>query len=474
MIISKSRTQKITVLFFLLVFVITAFFAISSEGIEDTSPEIISQNVAYTGDFSLMYAVSDNAVSPVTLYIYDELPTASSVPINTYVTSNVTYGETSGLKNMSGTPIDAYIFKTEGVVAAQMVKNFYIKAVGADGKESGIKRYSVAEYLYERLSTETITSAQRKLYKEVIDFGDAAQAILTPEETSIMDYRYVKIIGGFIDGFSTGVYPIGTKLSPKSETESCVSWTHTIYDADKNPIKTSFAETFTVADSVINLITFGDIKVNKVGTEDFEKYNPSSNVLDVIPGLSVSDANVKFSVDATYGNLVEVNYPTQKSTLYIQKNDEIVSINDATGFEFSFDFKSVCNDNSINALEILFDVGATAKFDIRIILKNGEANNELTVYNNSNADETKTYTGTDSREFNNIRFVAKYDEEFGKNVVLYAYINGSDVPQVIPTTYGAISDITKLTRVRVKPEPSSRSAGISILMDNIYCGFIKE
>ena len=130
-----------------LLIIVGVIFAVSVNAENDTSPKILAQNVAYTGDFGLLYAVSENAVAPVTLYVYDEVPNESSVAVGTYVANRTTPGEDSGLKDSSGTPIDAYIFKTAGVVAASMTDNFYIKAVGADGKESELKRYSVAEYL---------------------------------------------------------------------------------------------------------------------------------------------------------------------------------------------------------------------------------------------------------------------------------------------------------------------------------------
>ena len=93
------------------IFSLTAFANEADPAASEASkPVIFSQNVKYGGDFSLMFAVKAASVSgdDVTLYVYDEEPTADSEAIWSKTIS------TSGEKtNVNGTP--SYVFTTPGV-----------------------------------------------------------------------------------------------------------------------------------------------------------------------------------------------------------------------------------------------------------------------------------------------------------------------------------------------------------------------
>lgn len=230
----NSKFKKILGLAILAATVLSALLAVSAFAEDETNPEIIAQNVAYEGDFALMYAVdASTATAPVTLYLYTEAPTESSVAHKKYVVENVT----AAAGNLEK---DAYVFKTEGVAAKDMADIFYVQAIDANGKKSDVVRYSVGEYLYERLATAGITEQQEFLYRQSLTFGAAAQAVLAPETTPVTSFRYVKVIGGLLpDGFNSGIFPIDTEISPVGNGVN--SWRVQSFADDKTVTETKIA-----------------------------------------------------------------------------------------------------------------------------------------------------------------------------------------------------------------------------------------
>ena len=80
MISKKSMKALVAVLS--LVLLIGSAVGILVSANEAKTPTIISNNVSYDGNYSLMYAVSADSVNEgaVTLKIYKEYPTESSLP----------------------------------------------------------------------------------------------------------------------------------------------------------------------------------------------------------------------------------------------------------------------------------------------------------------------------------------------------------------------------------------------------------
>lgn len=199
------------------------------------TPEIISQNVMYGGDFSLMFAVKAASVSgdTVTLSVYGEEPTEGSEAL-----WSKTINASSTTTDVKG--IASYVFTTPGVAAKDMDKNFYIVAESA-GVKSDVKKYSVAEYLYERLyddqvafGTSALEIAQTKLYLSALEVGKNAQNLLfnydsdptNDRTTFVTDLCYVTIypksgIKGTINGGTSALLVNkGDKISVGSETIS--------------------------------------------------------------------------------------------------------------------------------------------------------------------------------------------------------------------------------------------------------------
>ena len=209
----NNKFVKISVLILALALCFGAAFAMSATAEEPAAkPEIISQNVMYTDQFCLMYAVGASAKAPITLNVYRAVPDSETPVDSTYTVSDVTDGAKSGLGK------DAYIFTVKGVGATDLGEEFYVQAVDADGNKSDLMRYSVAEYLYERLASDRATEAQKEFYNNTLTFGATAQTLFAEEGeefTLITDYRYVTVVGGTINDYinESGIYPLGEKLT---------------------------------------------------------------------------------------------------------------------------------------------------------------------------------------------------------------------------------------------------------------------
>ena len=221
----KTKFSKIALLVLSLALVFGAVAVITASA--DTKPVITQQNVSYQGNYALMFAVdASTATAPVQLYCYDTEPTAGTVGTLVDTTSNITVADS----NENNLNVDSYVLKTTGVAASKMTTYYYFKAVDANGNESEVVRYSVAEYLYERLASGDASETQTAMYKKLIEFGDAAQAHFTPDADPISTYNLVTVVGGVVDGYAQGVYVTGSTVTPTGA--GVTEWTVTTYKAD--------------------------------------------------------------------------------------------------------------------------------------------------------------------------------------------------------------------------------------------------
>lgn len=232
----------------------TAFAAeTDAASAEVETPKIISQNVKYGGNFSLMFAIEAASCSgeTVTLKVYDEMPTETSKPRWTG-----TQTSSDELVNVNGIP--SYVFTTPGVAAKDMDVNYYVVAESA-GVKSEVKKYSVAEYLYERLygdqtafAPDAIGKAQADLYKSVLQMGKDAQDLLfnhddNPDNdrtTFVTDLYYVATqpgIGGaygLVNGKTSGYLTNGKealKITTSADTTNLpLTWNVKYIDESGN------------------------------------------------------------------------------------------------------------------------------------------------------------------------------------------------------------------------------------------------
>ena len=220
--------------------------AVSAE-VEAKSPEIISYNVEYGEKYALMYAVDASTVNsaPVTLDLYTADPATGAESIRSYT------AEKSETIKIDGVETEAYVFTTDGVAAKNLTQIFYAQATDKAGAKGNVVRYSVIEYMYQRLSgQQEITANQETLYRTVIELASISAQVLINDKnegtendvTLAIDYSYVffpagnGLIGESADatsGYKAGIYAKGTVIYPY--IPSTENLTVTVYDDNAAP-----------------------------------------------------------------------------------------------------------------------------------------------------------------------------------------------------------------------------------------------
>ena len=208
----NRKFSKICLWTVTLALLLTAFVGISVQADETPdAPEIVSKNVSYEGALHLYYAI------PVT-----ENVTAQNTVVNVYSSNPETDANAELLGSFSGEEENIAVLggnyvvvRTQGIPAKDIANYVYAQPVSA-GVVGKVVRYSVAEYLYERLYvSENSTDLQKKLYNSTLTYGMDAQAVLAPSATPIANYKYVYAYDATIDaeGNNSGLYLAGDSLA---------------------------------------------------------------------------------------------------------------------------------------------------------------------------------------------------------------------------------------------------------------------
>ncbi len=208
----NRKFSKICLWTMALAMILAAFVGIYAQAEETPkAPEIVSKNVSYEGALHLYYAI------PVT-----ENVTAANTVVNVYSANPETDANAELLGSFSGKEENVAVLggnhvvvRTQGIPAKDIANYVYAQPVSA-GVAGKVIRYSVAEYLYERLYvSENVTDLQKKLYNSTLTYGMDAQAVLAPSATPIANYNYVYAYDATIDaeGNNSGLYLDGTALT---------------------------------------------------------------------------------------------------------------------------------------------------------------------------------------------------------------------------------------------------------------------
>lgn len=228
----KKNIKKIlsfALMLSLLVGMMAGFSVFAAEE-ETPAVEIVSKNVYYADTLKLMYAVrTDDA--DVVLNIYDE---------NNNLLETITKHESQAVNGMD---VEVFI-SSFGVPAQDIDTVFYAEAVLSDGTKSAKVRYSVLEYLYERLTVSADVSAEQKLmYNNLLAFADSADIVVnkTAADKSIANYAYVRVNNGTVDGaYSAAMLMAGTKLDALTTTlvpgtNMVLAWNVSVNDLENVP-----------------------------------------------------------------------------------------------------------------------------------------------------------------------------------------------------------------------------------------------
>ena len=244
----NRKLSKICLLTIALAMLITAIVGISVNA-EDApeAPEIVSKNASYEGALHLYYAIPvtdavtvDNTV--VKVYKTNPDTDAYAELIGTYS------GKEEYIEMLGGNFI---VVRTGGVPAKNIADYAYAQPVSG-GVAGKVVRYSVAEYLYERLYVaDNATDVQKKLYNSTLQYGIDAQAALAPEATPITDYNYVYAKDATLDaeGNVSGLYLDGATLTlTYTGTDNLASWNLRTLNGEGNfDASTSASNTVTVS-----------------------------------------------------------------------------------------------------------------------------------------------------------------------------------------------------------------------------------
>ncbi|MBE6537587.1 MAG: hypothetical protein E7673_06525 [Ruminococcaceae bacterium] len=155
--------------------------------------EIVSNNVYYKDTLNLMYAVRALEGYDVALKIYDRNNNLLEI-ITKYNVEDVNGESLMTFTSVIGVP--AQNIDTEFFAVAELSKDESVTAT------SSTKKYSVLEYLHERLAvSKNVTEEQKTLYKSILAYSDSADIVINEDtEDNINSYAYVRVENGTVDG----------------------------------------------------------------------------------------------------------------------------------------------------------------------------------------------------------------------------------------------------------------------------------
>ncbi len=469
----NNKFSKIAIAILTLALCIGAVFAMTVNAAGDTNtsaPKIISQNIKYGTDYRILYAVdSEGITGPVTLTVRNEENT---------IFYQGTVSETTYIKQLDK---NVYKFTTNAISHLNMTDCFYVTASTEANGTSAPKRYSVAEYLYQRLSDPTASDAQIKLYERTIAYGESLQLVvgeLDAEKDAdklISNLRYVTVEGGKLaDGYSAGVYPVGTALTPTGDGVD--AWTVYTYSAKGVKLDTSKKVTSYEIPSTQDLahVRF----CFEIGPDDLEGYADWSEVQNALISTT-SAATGSLVSDAEKGNVGKVAFSAAGGFLRFNKFNTGVAPTAATAFVASFDLKidaaSRPEEDAAKSASIdlkFRDSGKNQWMRIQLqVIKQG-ATTQIGLGHDSNWATTDKWYTVETTDWLNVK-VMQY--EGNKNV--YLYVEGdteNPITLVNQNTTASNSGYTIDDLSFVDIGWGNNMKGIDVYFDNVFFGFTED
>ena len=193
----NRKTAKLLIMVLSLALLIGSAVGIAASA-ENAAPEIISQNVEYSGTLNFKFAISAEnlgADKTVTVNIYDKNPDEDDAVLLD--------STTAAYEDVSDTNLGveyAYVATSKAAISAlNYGTEYYAQAVCDDVAGEAVK-YSAVEYFLTRLyrEGEVVTDIQREHYENVLAYGSTTQKVTGDTGTNVADYRYVAANGGNI------------------------------------------------------------------------------------------------------------------------------------------------------------------------------------------------------------------------------------------------------------------------------------
>ncbi len=456
----NNKFAKISLVILTLALCFGTVLAISTMAGDATPTPVISQkNIEYGDRFSLMYAIPASTVTEgasVTLYVHEGAkPTpetyTAGVPYTVTADEIKPEGKPDVVPGSVGLDYPAYVFTTDGIGAKAFTTEFYVVAKdnSADGKWSEVVRYSVAEYLYERLATPGITAAQNQMYNGAIAFGNGAQLSVYPaldaekdKDLLIENLCYVVVKGGNIAGFKTGVYPKGSTLDLKSDDGAIAKWKVETFDASGEMLSSQEnLSSVTVTKVAKTVVTCGETIVINYRDDAFNFATDGTGYTSWTGGAGTSPTRtlVDLAGDVKHPKALEVKLNDGGLNSLVRFYPNYLGMDGtseaAKSFEYSFDIKlkDLPSEGTTGSHYLRFrplQGSSTRLFDINMHVKKGEDACDIWFENNNGGVNagTTTFAGVKLTDWVNIRMVI-YEGDSN----LYIYVNGDNKNPYIST-----------------------------------------
>ena len=208
----NRKTAKLLIMVLSLALLIGSAVGIAASA-ENAAPEIISQNVEYSGTLNFKFAISAEnlgADKTVTVNIYDKNPDEDGAVLLDTTTAEY--------KDVSDTNLGvdyAYVATSKAAISAlNYGTEYYAQAVCDDVAGEAVK-YSAVEYFLTRLyrEGEVVTDIQREHYENVLAYGSTTQKVTGDTGTNVADFVFVAAEDGKVNGKDSVVVEKGTEVT---------------------------------------------------------------------------------------------------------------------------------------------------------------------------------------------------------------------------------------------------------------------
>ena len=375
---NQKAIKFLTLVLTLAVLAVGLCFAVSATE-EDTelSVDIIKKNVSYSDYVEVLFAVDDTNAGggEVELLYYLEDPT-----VNSSATAYKGTEYPAGYTDKNGTDdtsddVTYPAFYSAGFPAKHIGDKVYARAhiVGTE-IYSNVVRYSVVEYLLERLYVDRATGGRKDLYNDLLSYGASAQKVLINGNSDpadnikdgefITDYVLVGIENGTLDGkYDQGIYFEGDAITPYRD--GAKGWDVETYDISTDTSTVNSVVNGTeIAVAGFTMITESDEEVTAEYKPDLtdtagrilwdeyanlDTYKTNNKIdlwrgsgafVDIVDGAPYGEASKVVQMGTQSGKQDQIFIKTTKETLnattYIFETDIMVDPDASVLYDFIF------------------------------------------------------------------------------------------------------------------------------------------
>ncbi len=175
---------------------------------------ISAVNLSYSEVLYILVAVDEGTYAPEDI----EMLFWKNEPLSVKDAPSFTDSESKSYSSTDGSL--SCVFESFGIAPKDLPDCIYAAAhVKNSDVYSKVVRYSPLEYLYQRQLDGTSSPEQQRVYSALLEYATSAQLLLKHDTENTPDsFRLLSTFGGSTsDGYSGGVYKIGTVLSVSAD-----------------------------------------------------------------------------------------------------------------------------------------------------------------------------------------------------------------------------------------------------------------